>query len=62
MEAGCQTVIGARCKASGMFGGKPGAEHVLARRCIHSRRRLGLFRKDRLNSHAARNDNLTLAA
>ena len=61
-EAGCQTVLGARGKPSGMFWGKRGAEHVLARRCIHSRRRLGLFWKDRLNNHAARNDRLTLAA
>ena len=30
IEAGCKTVIGARCKQSGMFWGKPGAEHILA--------------------------------
>jgi Uncharacterised protein family (UPF0236) len=62
IEAGCKTVIGARCKQSGMFWGKPGAQNVLALRCIHSSRRLGLFWKDRLNSQAARNDTLTLAA
>jgi hypothetical protein len=62
IEAGCKTVIGARCKQSGMFWGRPGAQNVLALRCIHSSRRLALFWKDRLNSHAARNDSLALAA
>ena len=62
IEAGCKTVIGARCKQSGMFWGEPGAENVLALRCIHSSRRLGEFWKHRLNSHAARNDGLALAA
>ena len=36
VEAGCKTVIGARCKQSGMFWGEPGAENILALRCIHS--------------------------
>jgi len=62
IEAGCKTVIGSRCKQSGMFWGEPGAENVLALRCIHSSRRLGAFWKDRLNNQAARNDNLALAA
>jgi len=62
IEAGCKTVIGSRCKQSGMFWSEPGAENVLALRCIHSSRRLGDFWKDRLNSHAARNDSLALAA
>lgn len=62
IEAGCKTVIGSRCKQSGMFWGQPGAENVLALRCIHSSRHLNLFWKDRLNSHAARNDCLNLAA
>ncbi len=62
IEAGCKTVVGSRCKQSGMFWGKPGAENVLALRCIHSSRRLEAFWKDRLNSHAARNDSLALAA
>jgi hypothetical protein len=62
IEAGCKTLIGARCKQSGMFWGEPGAENVLALRCIHSRRRLGEFWKDRPNNHAARNDSLVLAA
>ncbi len=59
IEAGCKTVIGARCKQSGMFWGEPGAENVLALRCIHSSRRLEEYWKDRLNTHAARNDSLT---
>jgi hypothetical protein len=61
VEAGCKTVIGARCKQSGMFWGKEGAENVLALRCIHSSRRLQSFWKERLNDHAARNDCLALA-
>ncbi len=62
IEAGCKTVIGSRCKQSGMFWGQPGAQNVLALRCIHSSRRLEEFWKDRLNAHAARNDSLALAA
>ena len=62
IEAGCKTVIGSRCKQSGMFWSEPGAENVLALRCSHSSRRLGEFWKDRLNNHAARNDSLALAA
>ena len=62
IEAGCKTVIGARCKQSGMFWGEPGAENILALRCIHASRRLDQFWKERLNSHAARNDCLALAA
>ncbi len=62
VEAGCKTVIGARCKQSGMFWSEPGAENILALRCIHSRRRLDKFWKERLNACAARNDCLALAA
>ncbi len=62
IEAGCKTLIGSRCKQSGMFWGEPGAENVLALRCIHSSRRLDQFWKERLNAHAARNDGLRLAA
>jgi hypothetical protein len=62
VEAGCQIVVGARCKQSGMFWGKPGAENILALRCIHSNRRLDEFWQARLNTHAARNDALPLAA
>jgi hypothetical protein len=62
VEAGCKTVIGGRCKQSGMFWSEPGAENILALRCIHSSRRLEDFWKDRLNAHAARNAILPLAA
>ena len=62
IEAGCKTVIGCRCKQSGMFWGQPGAQNVLALRCIHASRRLREFWKDRLNDQAARNDSLALAA
>jgi len=62
VEAGCKTVIGARCKQSGMFWSEPGAENILALRCIHASRRLDDFWKMRLNAHAARNDCLALAA
>ena len=62
IEAGCKTVIGVRCKQSGMFWGRPGAENILALRGIHSSRRLDAFGKYRMNYHAARNDALPLAA
>jgi len=62
IEAGCKTVIGSRCKQSGMFWSKPGAENIPALRCIHSSHRLDPFWKDRLNNRAASNDCLKLAA
>jgi len=62
IEAGCKTVIGSRCKQSGMFWSARGAENILAFRCIHASRRLEAFWKHRLNQHAARNDALPLAA
>jgi hypothetical protein len=62
VEAGCKTVIGARCKQSGMFWSESGAENILALRCIHSSCRLDEFWKHRLNNRAARNDVLPLAA
>jgi len=62
VEAGCKTIIGARCKQSGIFWCRPGAEKVLALRCIHSSRRLDEFWKHRLNHHAKRNDALSLSA
>ena len=62
VEAGCKTVIGGRCKQSGMFWSESGAENILALRCIHSSRRLEEFWKHRLNERAARNDVLPLAA
>ncbi len=62
IEAGCKTLIGSRCKQSGMFWSVPGAENILAFRCIHASRRLDTFWKTRLDEHAARNDALPLAA
>lgn len=62
VEAGCKTVIGSRCKQSGMFWSESGAQNILALRCIHSSRRLDLFWKHRLNTKAAANDCLHLAA
>ena len=62
IEAGCKTVVGARCKQSGMFWGRPGAQNILALRCIYASNRLDQFWKERLNSRAALNDSLALAA
>jgi hypothetical protein len=62
VEAGCKTIIGGRCKQSGMFWSESGADNILALRCIHSSRRLEDFWKYRLNQQAARNDALPLAA
>jgi hypothetical protein len=62
VEAGCKTVIGSRCKQSGMFWGRPGAENILALRCIHASRRRDQFWKERLNTYAAQNDCLGLMA
>ena len=54
IEAGCKTVIGGRCKQSGMFWGKPGAEHILALRCINASQRDDDFWKHRLAQLAER--------
>lgn len=62
VEAGCKTIIGGRCKQSGMFWSESGAENILALRCIHSSRRLDQFWKHRLNHRTATNDLLPLAA
>ena len=62
VEAGCKTVIGTRCKQSGMFWGAPGAENILALRCIRASRRLNQFWKERLDQQVSRNDPLPLAA
>jgi len=61
VEAGCKTIIGDRCKQSGMLWSESGAENILALRCIHSRRLEDLW-KYGLNQHAAHNDTLPLAA
>lgn len=57
-----EALAGRRGKQAGMFGSKPGDENILAFRCIHSSRRLDEFWKYRLNTHAARNVSLPLAA
>jgi hypothetical protein len=62
IEAGCKTVIGARCKQAGMFWSETGAENLLALRCIYASRRADQFWLHRSNEHAARNDTLPLAA
>ncbi len=62
MEAGCKTIVGSRCKQSGMHWRVRGAENILALRCVHANRRLDTFWKARLDQHAARNDALPLAA
>src|SRR2546425_9105867 len=61
IEAGCKTVIGSRCKQSGMFWSVEGAQNILAFRCIHASRRLDSFWKYRLNQQVSRNDALALA-
>lgn len=53
IEAGCKTVIGQRCKQSGMFWGQPGAEHVLALRAIYASRQDDAFWKLRLKQISA---------
>jgi hypothetical protein len=60
VEAGCKTVIGARCKQSGMFWSEGGAENILALRCIERSHQWETFWKTRANDHAARNDSLAL--
>ena len=54
IEAGCKTVIGGRCKQSGMFWGTPGVEHILALRCINASQRAGNFWTYRLAQLAQR--------
>jgi len=62
VEAGCKSVIGGRCKQSGMRWSVRGAENILAFRCIQSSRRLDQFWKHHLNARAAQNDHLQLSA
>jgi len=45
-----------------MFWSKPGAEHILALRCIQAGHNLHAYWRDRPNSFAAANDSLALAA
>src|SRR5438132_511844 len=61
IEAGCKTVIGARCKQSGMRRSEKGEEKVIALRCVRSSGQRVDFWKSRANEHAARNDEPPLA-
>ena len=54
IEAGCRTVIGQRCKHSGMFWSQSGAEHILALRAIHASRQDNDFWKLRLEQRSVR--------
>jgi hypothetical protein len=60
VEAGGKTVIGARCKQSGMFWSESGAENILAFRCLHASRRLDQFWQHHLDAAAAQNDPLLM--
>lgn len=62
IEAGCKTVIGSRCKQSGMFWGKPGVEHILALRCINTSARNADFWNHRLAQLALRTPSPSRAA
>jgi hypothetical protein len=62
IEAGCKTVIGGRCKQSGMKWGKSGAEHILALRCINASQRGDDFWKHRLDCLATRYTSIRHAA
>ena len=56
IEAGCKTVVGQRCKQSGMFWSLTGAEHVLALRAIYASRQDNEFWKSRLAQCVARSN------
>jgi len=62
VEAGCPSLIGKRCRQSGMFWGERGADKVLARCCIHASGRMDSFWKYRFNSCVAENASLPVAA
>ena len=51
IEAGCRSVIGSRCKQSGMFWTEEGASAVMALRCLNAGGRLNAFWQAR---HAAK--------
>ena len=54
IEAGCRSVIGSRCKQSGMFWTEEGANSVMALRCLNAGGRLNAFWQARHASRAAR--------
>jgi hypothetical protein len=53
VEAGCRSVIGQRCKQSGMFWTEEGAAAVMALRCLNAGNRLNDFWHARLLQRAA---------
>lgn len=61
IEAGCKNVVGKRLKQSGMFWSESGATCVLNFRTLLLSNRFDSFWRDRLNTHASRNDSLALA-
>ena len=62
IEAGCKTVVGQRCKQSGMFWSQSGAEHVLALRAIHASRQTDGFWKFRLEQCSAQSNPIQTTA
>ena len=62
IEAGCKTLVGKRCKQSGMFWSESGASNIIGLRCILRSRQWDAFWKSRANELAALNDCLPLAA
>ncbi len=53
IEAGCRSVIGSRCKQSGMFWTEEGANSVMALRCLNAGGRLNAFWQARYGARAA---------
>ena len=47
VEAGCKSVVGQRLKQSGMFWSLPGAENILAIRCVLENHQFNQFWQDR---------------
>jgi hypothetical protein len=62
IEAGCKTLVGKRCKQSGMFWSEPGASNIIAMRCMIRSRQWDSFWKYRANNLAATVNCLPLAA
>jgi hypothetical protein len=53
VEAGCRSVIGQRCKQSGMFWTEEGAAAIMSLRCLNAGNRLNSFWKARHAKNAA---------
>ena len=62
VEAGCKTVIGSRCKQSGMFWSEDGASNIQALRCIKNSHRWERFWGNRVQEHRARCKEFAMAA